>query len=423
MNTSRRNARGEVSLQTILAKTVSLVSRYGYNGTTIARITRVTGRPASSIYWYFDTKDGLVAAALESTYQRRADEAPGWPDFDPDTALTEQLSRVLGPDFTPAATEAPVRLGIMIALEGKAAGSPAQEPFRGRRQRVRRQIAAWWKNAAQSRFGSPREDIAEWMTMLTIAFLDGHYISDIGADSVPSQHRGGALVAAALATAFEDLLSRGGPLAPATAGAPDFAEKGTSNPDPGSPEFLLAATRSLVAENGYEGATLARICERSQTQRSSIYWRYENKETLIREAVSEPFLSLMNAPAADPRSARSWSSALTASLVGSVEDAMKSPDTVKAGLLLKLQRRDPPSLGGEAIQLGMAREFAALDSWIAAAVGSSGTTADAASIGWAASILREGLMLGIAFGQTYDTPLLSAVVSAMIEGIAGGAEW
>ncbi|WP_104054939.1 MULTISPECIES: TetR/AcrR family transcriptional regulator [unclassified Arthrobacter] len=422
MNTSRRNARGEVSLQTILSKTVSLVSRYGYNGTTIARITRVTGRPASSIYWYFDTKDGLVAAALESTYQRRADEAPGWPDFDPDTALTEQLSRVLGPDFTPAATEAPVRLGIMIALEGNAAGSPAQEPFRGRRQRVRRQIAAWWNDAAEAHFGSPREDIAEWMTMLTIAFRDGHYISDIGADSVPPLHRGGALVATALSAVFQDLLSRDHPLPPATAGAPDFAGKGTALPDAGSPEFLLAATRSLVAESGYEGATLARICERSQTQRSSIYWRYQNKETLIREAVSEPFLSLMNAPAAAPRSGPAWSSALAASLVSSVEGAMRCPDTVKAGLLLKLQRRDPPSLGGEAIQLGMAREFAALDAWIAAAVGSSEAAASAAGIGWAANILREGLMLGVAFGQNYDTALLFALVSAMIEGVAGEAD-
>ncbi|MDN3482384.1 TetR/AcrR family transcriptional regulator [Arthrobacter sp. APC 3897] len=417
MNTSRRNARGEVSLQTILAKTVSLVSRYGYDGTTIARITRVTGRPASSIYWYFDTKDGLIAAALESTYRRRADEAPGWPDFDPETPLAEQLFRVLGADFTPAPTEAPVRLGIMIALEGNAAGSPAQEPFRGRRQRVRRQLAAWWKAAAEARFGSPREDIAEWMTMLTIAFLDGHYISD-----VPPVHRGGTLVAAALSAAFEELLSREHLLPPAIAGAPDFAGKDTAHPEPGSPEFLLSATRSLVAESGYEGATLARICERSQMQRSSIYWRYQNKETLIREAVSEPFLSLMNAPHTDPRSGTGWSAALAGSLVGSVEGAMRCPDTVKAGLLLKLQRRDPPSLGGEAIQLGMAREFAALDTWIAAAAGSAGTTADPAGIGWAANVLREGLMLGVAFGQTYDTALLSALVGAMIEGTAGGTD-
>lgn len=421
MNTSRRNARGEVSLQTILAKTVSLVSRYGYDGTTIARITRVTGKPASSIYWYFDTKDDLVAAALESTYQRRADEVPGWPEFDPADSVEKQLSRLLGPDFMPAETEAPVRLGIMIALEGNAAGSPVQQPFRARRQRVRTQISTWWKTAAEARFGSPRDDVAEWMAMLTIAFLDGHYISDIGAESVPSLHRGGDLVAGALSGAFDSLLSLERPLPPATAGAPDNDSKPADGAGAGSPEILLAVTRSLVAESGYEGATLARICDRSQTQRSSIYWRYQNKDALIREAVAEPFLGLMAAPQHSTQPGQgSWRASLVASLAESLESAMKSPDTVKAGLLLKLQRRDPPSLGGQAIQLGMVREFTSLDAWIAAEAKSSGRTVDAAGLGWAFNVLREGLMLGVAFGQTYDLRVLSGLTSTMIDGVAGG---
>lgn len=419
MNTSRRNARGEVSLQTILAKTVSLVSRYGYDGTTIARITRVTGKPASSIYWYFDTKDDLVAAALESTYQRRAEEAPGWPEFDPAESVEKQLSGLLGPDFMPAETEAPVRLGIMIALEGNAAGSPVQQPFRARRQRVRKQISTWWKAAAQARFGSPRDDIADWMAMLTIAFLDGHYISDIGAESVPRLHRGGDLVAGALSGAFDSLLSRKDPLPAATAGGTENQSNPADGTEAGSPEILLAVTRSLVAESGYEGATLARICERSQTQRSSIYWRYQNKDTLIREAVAEPFLALMAAPEHMAQPDHGWRSRLAASLAESVESAMESPDTVKAGLLLKLQRRDPPSLGGQAIQAGMAREFASLDTWIAAEGTSSGRTVDAAGLGWTVSVLREGLMLGVAFGQTYDLRVLSELTSTMIDGVAG----
>ena len=84
-----------MSLQTILAETVGLVSRYGYAGTTIARITKVTGKPASSIYWYFDTKDDLVAAALESTYRRQAGGLPAWLGFDAASSLQQQLQRAL----------------------------------------------------------------------------------------------------------------------------------------------------------------------------------------------------------------------------------------------------------------------------------------------------------------------------------------
>ena len=70
MNTSRRNARGEASLQRILQSTVQLVGRYGFDNTTIARIVKATDRPASSIYWFFENKDELIAAALESSYSQ-----------------------------------------------------------------------------------------------------------------------------------------------------------------------------------------------------------------------------------------------------------------------------------------------------------------------------------------------------------------
>ena len=67
MNSNRRNARGEATLRRILHATVELIGRYGYDNTTIARIVKATQRPASSIYWYFETKDELIAAALEDS--------------------------------------------------------------------------------------------------------------------------------------------------------------------------------------------------------------------------------------------------------------------------------------------------------------------------------------------------------------------
>ncbi|MCX6499412.1 MAG: helix-turn-helix domain containing protein [Arthrobacter sp.] len=190
---------------------------------------------------------------------------------------------------------------------------------------------------------------------------------------------------------------------------------------PGTQDVLLATTRSLVAERGYEGATLTRICERSATQRSSIYWRFKNKDELIRAAVADPFLTLVSASRLGPVATPDvWPSMLAASLQRSVIAAMSSQDTVKAGLLLKLQRRDPLSLGSQAIQLGVAREVAALDAWIAAAVDVTGAAVDAAELGWTVSVLREGLLLGVAFGQSYVTPALSELTAAMIDGILAG---
>ncbi|NVN00180.1 TetR/AcrR family transcriptional regulator [Arthrobacter sp. SDTb3-6] len=421
MNTSRRNARGELSLQTILEQTVSLVSSYGYDGTTIARISKSTGRPASSIYWYFDTKDDLVAAALESTYSRRPGDLPRWPEYTPDLPLEAQLYRALGHEFTPAETEAPVRLGIMVALEGIAANSPAQKPFQERRRLTSLHVQTWWIAATVDRVGLDRGDVAEWMTLLTLAFLDGHYISDVTADAMPSYDRGGQMVASALTSVFEYLASRPAPLPPARVTISSPVIKPPSIED-GAGDPLLATTRSLVAERGYEGATLSRICARSGVQRSSIYWRYKGKDELIHAAVTSEFLDLGATSKLPPPDGAAWLNMIAANLQESVEVAWKSPDTVRAGLLLKLQRRDPSPLGSQAIQQGVAQEAAALEQWITSAVELEGQHVDVNEIGWILNILREGLFLGVAFGYEYPARALSGQILAMVQGIVAASQ-
>lgn len=417
MNTSRRNARGELSLQTILQQTVSLVSSYGYDGTTIARITKSTGRPASSIYWYFDTKDDLVTAALESTYSHKPGELPSWPEYRPGVELAAQLYRALGDEFTPTETEAPVRLGIMVALEGNAANSPVQEPFLGRRRLTRSHVENWWLAVTEDRLGPDRSDVAEWMTLLTLAFLDGHYISDVEPEAIPPNHRGGRMVVAALASVFEHLASRLEPLNPArVTNSNPSAEPTTAGTPPADP--LLATTRSLVAERGYEGATLSRICERSHVQRSSIYWRYKGKDELIHAAVTDGFLDLIatsKLPA--PPRGEAWLSDIAVAVQVSVEAAWKSTDIVRAGLLLKLQRRDPAPLGSQAIQQGVRQEAAALECWLDSALEVSHHGCDANELGWTINILREGLLLGVAFGRGYRADVLSELILAMLQGI------
>ena len=134
MNSSRRNARGEVTLRRILQATVDLIGRYGYDNTTIARIVKATERPASSIYWYFETKDELIAAALEDSYSTVPRSHRPWNNaFDPDRPLLDQLISELGPGLLVTESERSLRLGIMLALEGSAAASKVQEPFRRRR--------------------------------------------------------------------------------------------------------------------------------------------------------------------------------------------------------------------------------------------------------------------------------------------------
>ena len=137
MNSNRRNARGEATLRRILRATVDLIGRYGYDNTTIARIVTATQRPASSIYWYFETKDELIAAALEDSYSKVPRSHRPWGStFDPDLPLLDQLMSELGPRTVGHRVRAIPAVGHHARVGGKrghleGAGAIPSAPSRG----------------------------------------------------------------------------------------------------------------------------------------------------------------------------------------------------------------------------------------------------------------------------------------------------
>lgn len=417
MGGTKRNARGEATRRALLQETTQLVRQFGYDATTISRITRATGKPASSIYWFFETKDELIAASLESTYHRQPEDIGSWSEFKPGR-VKAQLQEILAEEFTVSATERPVRLGLMVALEGLSAGSAAQEPFKRRRHAVRQKMLAWWSAAAtDAGFGDPPAT-ATWMTGLTMAFLDGHYISDVESTGIDLTGRG-VFVTDCLAGIFNTLRAgeRDERTDPAwVTGYEDGTGEALPVPttDAGPSPDLLAVTRQLLAERGYEGATMARICENSGMPRSSVYWRYPDKDRLVQAAVAGPFLALteLAKPQASPTHDR-WRAQLAEAMITCVQSAASAPDTVRAGLLMKLQHRHPPSLASEDIRQGLARQEAGLRTWLEDAM--SPATGEHADVGaWATTVLMEGLLLDIAFGHRYDLAVLRRAIESMV---------
>lgn len=63
-----RRADGERSRQKILAAAAEIGAERGYDGTSIAEISRRCGLPASSIYWHFKDKDDLMATVIEDSF-------------------------------------------------------------------------------------------------------------------------------------------------------------------------------------------------------------------------------------------------------------------------------------------------------------------------------------------------------------------
>ncbi|RAN69538.1 hypothetical protein B5P43_35260 [Bacillus sp. SRB_336] len=412
MKSSRRNARGEASLERILEATVQLVGRYGYDNTTIARIVKATQRPASSIYWYFENKDQLIAAALENSYSQVVPSRRPWSQFEPARPLLDQLLDELTPELRASESEAPLRQGIMLALEGSAAASQVQEPFQRRRAGAQRRIVAWWATAfAAENNADAAEDATgiEWMGLLTLAFLDGHYISDVEVDDRDAAHRS-KIVANALEGAFNALTGGEQSIPLVTSEGP-----GRSAEADADATDLLHVTRMLVAEHGYEGATMSRICAASGMQRSSIYWRYKDKDSLVKAAVADPFLALLKPLGSLSTSAEQWLEQLSGALRTLMCRVTEQPETVKAGLLLKIQRWDPPTAAGSAVVAGAHEVELRLAAWLDEVLPApEGAESIGGHLAWTVARFGEGLMLASALGRTVAADSVATMLVPML---------
>ena len=88
----------------------------GFAGTSISEVSQRSGLPASSIYWHFESKEGLLGAVVEEGAQRWFDELEA-ARADPG----EREGGVLGARAAHALEQRPefLRLMFLIALERK----------------------------------------------------------------------------------------------------------------------------------------------------------------------------------------------------------------------------------------------------------------------------------------------------------------
>jgi AcrR family transcriptional regulator len=106
---TKRQRQGEDSREQILDATERLMSTQGYAATSISHIRRETGLPASSIYWHFGSKEGVLAAVMERGAERYFAQIPrNSPAIETQRAAAAKLM-VANPDF--------FRLMYMLSLE------------------------------------------------------------------------------------------------------------------------------------------------------------------------------------------------------------------------------------------------------------------------------------------------------------------
>jgi AcrR family transcriptional regulator len=165
---------GERSRERILDAAERLLAERGYAAAGIAAISGASGLPASSIYWFFESKQDLTAAVVERSADRWMTELTtsaedGSPD--PLASLLERAFAQSGgalPDF--------LRLAILLSLELE---DPAiLERLRALRARGVALIEAALAELLEPQGAPAARRLARRLAPLAAAFVEGALVSN-----------------------------------------------------------------------------------------------------------------------------------------------------------------------------------------------------------------------------------------------------
>lgn len=138
----RRRSPG--SRERILDAATEVASELGYDGTTIAQVSKRAGLPPTSIYWQFADKDELIAAVIERSFQRWVTTI----DLPTNQARVRALE--IGRHVASALTRSPdfLRLGLKLALQRREKQPSGREIYLNARAITHGQFATLVRDAA-----------------------------------------------------------------------------------------------------------------------------------------------------------------------------------------------------------------------------------------------------------------------------------
>jgi AcrR family transcriptional regulator len=168
------NRRGARSRELVLDAAERLIAERGYGAATVSALVDEAGIPPSSVYHYFDSKEGVLLAVMERGAERFFEALP---DFD--TRLGSQAEHLAA--LVEAATETlernPNFLRILIVMATQPVSADGGEVDRVV-ERVRELALERLRDQMQIVFGLDRDgDEADHLARFALAAFDGSFVA------------------------------------------------------------------------------------------------------------------------------------------------------------------------------------------------------------------------------------------------------
>jgi AcrR family transcriptional regulator len=168
------NRRGARSREAVLDAAERLIAEHGYEAATVAALVEEAGIPASSVYHYFGSKEGVLLAVMERGAERFFAQLP---DFDRRIGSRQEHLRVVvetvgslldrHPDF--------LRILVVMATQPMSAGeSEVQRVV----TRVRELALQRLREQMEIVFAlDPKSESAGHLALFALAAVDGAFVA------------------------------------------------------------------------------------------------------------------------------------------------------------------------------------------------------------------------------------------------------
>ena len=180
---TKRHLQGERSREDILDAASALMSAKGYVGTSMSDLVKLSGLPASSIYWHFESKAGVLGAVMERGASRFFEAGAAFtppPGPDPREKL---LALLRHSDATVREHPEFLRLFMLLLLgsEGESQREVVERVRAEAQVRLHRALlmcyAVWGEEVAAA--------VAEHLSALALVLFDGVFIAHQAESAAP----------------------------------------------------------------------------------------------------------------------------------------------------------------------------------------------------------------------------------------------
>jgi AcrR family transcriptional regulator len=187
-NRPRRSGEHRTSAATrkrILDAALDVIREDGYSGATMAKVAKKAELPVGSVYWHFENKDLLLAALIESSFERWHSKVAPQHRPAPGETFKQHVERIFGHGKPYYAADF-WRLGVMMSVEESVREQVARESFLKIRQLQRAEITSWWQEIFPAELLEVDPELPARLSGFTLALQDGNAIAGASGESIDS---------------------------------------------------------------------------------------------------------------------------------------------------------------------------------------------------------------------------------------------